>query len=146
MARTCVVRLAARRLTFPGQILPRSRGTRHVGLAAQSAFHTDLSGHGGYLLGENRQRLGHVVDRLGQCRDLALGLHRQALLQVAVGDGGHDLHDAADLFGQVGRHDVDVVRQVLPRTGDARHHRLAAELALGAHLTGHARHFRGEGD
>ena len=36
------------------------------------------------------------------------------------------------------------VRQVLPRAGDAGHHRLAAQLAFGADLARHARHFRGE--
>ena len=40
--------------------------------------------------------------------------------------------------------EVDVVGQVLPHAGDARHLRLAAELALGADLAGHAGHFAGE--
>ena len=42
-------------------------------------------------------------------------------------------------------HEVDVVGQVLPGAGDARHLRLAAELAFGADFAGDARHFRGEG-
>src|SRR5882762_5510632 len=46
----------------------------------------------GHLIGEGRQGVGHVVDRLGQGRDLALRLDREVLLQVAVGDRGHDLH------------------------------------------------------
>src|SRR5690606_33843808 len=46
--------------------------------------------------------------------------------------------------GEVGRHRVDVVGQVLPGTGDAGHLRLAAELALGADVAGHARYLRGE--
>jgi len=45
--------------------------------------------------------------------------HRQILLQIAVGDRGHDLDDAADLFGEVGGHDVDGVGQVFPSAGDA---------------------------
>ena len=44
---------------------------------------------------------------------------RELPLQVAVGDGGHDLRDAAHLVGQVRRHRVDVVGQVLPGAGDA---------------------------
>ena len=47
--------------------------------------------------------------------------------------------------GQVGGHEVDVVGQVLPGAGDARHLRLAAELAFGADLARDARDFRGEG-
>src|SRR5262249_25632009 len=55
-----------------------------------------------------------------------------------------DLGDVAHLRGQVRRHEVDVVGQVLPGAGDARHLRLAAELAFGADLAGDARHFPGE--
>ena len=64
--------------------------------------------------------------------------------QVAVGDRGHDLDDAAHLVGEVGGHDVDRVGEVLPRAGDAGHFGLAAELAFGADLARDARHFRGE--
>src|SRR6476469_7484473 len=49
--------------------------------------------------------------------------------------------NAANLLGEVAGHRVDVVGEVLPRAGDARHLRLAAELALGANLARHARHF-----
>src|SRR5262249_17830474 len=41
-------------------------------------------------------------------------------------------------------HHVDVVGQVLPAAGDAAHLGLAAELALGADLAGHARDLRGD--
>ena len=51
---------------------------------------------------------------------------------LAIG-GGH-VGDVADLAGQVRRHRVDVVGQVLPGAGDARHLGLAAELAFGADL------------
>ena len=67
---------------------------------------------------------------------------RQLALQVALRDRGHDLGDAAHLVGEVGRHQVDVVGEVLPRAADARHLRLAAELAFGADLARHAGHFR----
>ena len=40
--------------------------------------------------------------------------------------------------------EVDVVGQVLPGAGDALHVGLAAELAFGADLARHPRHFRGE--
>ena len=69
----------------------------------------------------------------------------QVLLEIAVGDGRHDLDDAAHLLGQVGGHDVHGVGQVLPGAGDAGHLGLAAELAFGADLARHARHFGGEG-
>src|SRR5207245_2859671 len=59
--------------------------------------------------------------------------------QVAVGDGGGDVGDVADLAGEVAGHGVDGVGQVLPRAGDTLHVRLAAELALRTYLAGHAR-------
>ena len=74
-----------------------------------------------------------------------LALTVRFCVEVAVGDGGHDLDDAAHLLGEVGGHDVDVVGEVLPRAGDAGHLRLAAELAFGADFARHARHFGGEG-
>ena len=88
-------------------------------LAAQLAFDADLARDRRHLLGEGRQRVGHAVDRVGERGDLALGLDDQLLLQVAVGDRGDDLDDAAHLRGQVARHEVDVVGEVLPDAGDA---------------------------
>ena len=127
-----------------GQVLPGAGGARHVGLAAQASFHADLARHAGDLVGEDGQGLGHVVDGLGQRRDLALRLDGEVLLQIAVGDRGHHLHDAAHLLGQVGRHHVHRIGQVLPGAGDAGHLRLAAEPAFGADLARHAGDLRGE--
>ena len=127
-----------------GQVLPGAGGAGHVGLAAEAAFDADLARHRGHLIGEGRQRVGHVVDGLGERRDLALRFHGEVLLEVAVGDRGHHLDDAAHLLGQVGGHDVDGVGQVLPGAGDAGHLGLAAELAFGADLARDARHLRGE--
>ena len=113
-------------------------------LTAKTPFHADLAGHGGDLIGENRERGGHVVDGFGESSDLTLGLHCEVLLEVAVRDSGHDLHDAAHLLGEVGRHDVYGVGEVLPGTGNARHLRLTAELTFGAHFARHAGHLRCE--
>ena len=128
-----------------GQILPGAGGARHVGLPAEPAFDADLARDRRHLVGEGLERAGHVVDGLGERRDLALRFHGEVLLQVAVGDRGHDLHDAAHLLGQVRRHDVDGVGQILPGAGDAGHLGLSAELAFGADFARDARHFRGEG-
>src|SRR5207253_1316392 len=69
----------------------------------------------------------------------------QLALQVAVGDGGDDAGDAADLVGQVAGHEIDVVGQILPGAGDAFDFGLATELAFGAHFAGDAGDFGGEG-
>src|SRR5213078_1898138 len=55
-----------------------------------------------------------------------------------------DLGDVADLRGQVRRHEVHVVGQVAPGTGDALDLRLTAELAFGTHLAGHPGDLVGE--
>ena len=52
-----------------------------------------------------------------------------------------DFGDVADLAGQVGGHEVDVVGEILPGAGHAGHLRLAAQLAFGADLAGDARDF-----
>ena len=67
------------------------------------------------------------------------------LRQVAVGDGRGHLGDVAHLAGQVAGHRVHAVGQVLPGAGHALHLGLAAELAFGADLAGHAGHLGGEG-
>jgi hypothetical protein len=110
-----------------GEMLPGAGRARHVGLTAEAAVHADLARHGRDLIGEGRERIGHVVDGLGQRRHFALRFHREILLEVAVGDRGHDLHDAAHLLGEIGGHDVDGIGEVFPGAGDAGHLRLAAE-------------------
>src|SRR5205807_7156092 len=57
--------------------------------------------------------------------------------------GGH-VGDVADLCGQVVRHRVDAVGQVLPRAGHAGHDRLAAEPSVGTDLAGDAGDLGGE--
>ena len=137
--------ICSQQVDVTGERFPRSRSARHVGLAAEAAVDAHLAGNGRDLIGEGRQRVGHVVDGLGERRDLALRFHRQVLLEVAVGDRGHHLDDAAHLLGEVRRHHVDGVGQVLPGAGDARHRCLAAQSAFGADFARHARHFRRKG-
>src|SRR4029079_898972 len=76
--------------------------------------------------------------------DLALHVHRDLLVEVPARHGRRHLGDVPDLGGEVLRHRVDVVGQVLPGTRDTGDFRLATQLPFGADLTGHAGHFRGE--
>src|SRR5581483_3281907 len=64
--------------------------------------------------------------------------------EVAARDGRRDVGDVADLVGQVRRHRVHVVGEVLPRAGHAGHFGLATELPFGADLAGDARDLGGE--
>src|SRR5690606_18398425 len=74
----------------------------------------------------------------------ALGIDGDFAGEIASGDGGGDFGDVADLIGEIGRHAVDVVGEILPRAGDAGNGRLAAELAVGADLARDAGDFGGE--
>ena len=128
-----------------GQVLPRAGDAGHDGLAAEPAVGADFARHARHFAGERAQLLDHRVERVLEQQDLAAHVDGDLLRQVAAGDGGRHFGDVADLRGQVGRHEVDVVGQVLPGAGDAGHLRLAAELAFGADFARDARHFRGEG-
>src|SRR6202042_2713663 len=94
--------------------------------------------------GEAVQLIDHGVDGLFQLQDLAAHVDGDLLREVPPRHRGRHVGDVAHLAGEVGGHRVDVVGEVLPGAGDARHLRLAAELAFGADLAGHARHFAGE--
>ena len=123
-----------------GEVAPQAGGAGHAGLAAELALDADLAGHVGHLVAEGRERIDHEVDGVGERGDFALRVDRQLALQVALRHRGHDLGDAAHLVGQVGRHQVHVVGEVLPRAADARHLRLTAQLAFGAHFARDAGH------
>ena len=127
-----------------GEVLPGAADALDAGLAAELAFGADLARHARHFRGERVELIDHRVDGVLQLENLALHVDGDLLRQVARRHGGGHFGDVADLPGQVGRHGVDVVGQVLPGAGDALDAGLAAELALGADLARHARHFRGE--
>src|SRR5262249_31940165 len=79
---------------------------------------------------ERVQLVDHRVDGLLQLQDLAPHVDGDLLGQVAARDRDRDVCDVAHLSGQVARHRVHVVGEVLPRAGHAEHLRLAAALAL----------------
>ena len=64
--------------------------------------------------------------------------------QVALGHRGGDVADGAHLAGQVAGQLVDVVGEVAPHAGGARHVGLAAQLALDADVARHAGDLVGE--
>ena len=66
-------------------------------MTTQPSVDTDLARHVRHLIGEDRQRVRHVVDRLAKRGDLTFGLHGEPLTEIAVCHGRHDLHDASDL-------------------------------------------------
>ncbi len=127
------------------EVLPGAGDAAHVRLTAEPPLGADLASDARDLAGEGVQLIDHRVDGLLQLEDLAAHVHGDLPRQVAVGDRRGDLGDVAYLRRQVARHEVDVVRQILPGAGDTRNLRLPAELALGADLARDARDFGGEG-
>src|SRR5213076_668496 len=136
--------IARHRVDLVGEILPHAADVLHLRLTAQLAFGTDLARHARHFRGERVELIDHGVDDLLQLQDLALDIRGDLARQVPVGDGGGNFRDVAHLAGEVTGHGVHAVGEILPGAGDARHHGLAAQLALGAHLARHARHFRGK--
>ncbi len=115
-----------------------------LGLAAELALGADLARDTGHLVGEGIELVDHRVHGVLELEDLALDVNGDLLGQVAVGDRRRDLGDVAHLAGQVAGHQVHVLGEVLPDATHALHLCLAAQLALGAHLAGDARHLGGK--
>ena len=63
----------------------------HLGLAAELALGAHLARHARDLVGERRELVDHRVDGVLQLEDLALGVDRDLLRQVAAGDRRRDL-------------------------------------------------------
>src|SRR6185312_10496490 len=108
-------------------------------------FGADLASDACDLAGERVELVDHRVDGLLQLQDLATHIDGDLSRKIAVGDGSGNLGDVTHLRRQIVRHEVDVVRQILPGAGDAAHVRLSAEPALGADFAGDAGHFAREG-
>src|SRR5262249_50563185 len=115
------------RIDAVGQVLPCAGDAEHVGLAAEPAFDGKRVVQGRRLGGEGVELVHHGVDGVLELQDFAAHVDRNLLGEVAAGDGGRHLGNVADLRGQVRRHRIDAVGQVLPCAGDAEHVGLAAE-------------------
>src|SRR5215468_5429747 len=132
---------------FTSTVILRDKSPRATAVVTSAMLRTcgaDLARDARHFGREGAELLHHRVQGVLEQQDLAAHVHRDLLREVAAGNGGGDLGDVADLCGEVRRHEVDVVGEVLPGAGDFRHFGLAAELAFGADLARDARHFGGE--
>jgi len=91
------------------------------------------------------QLIDHRVDRVLERERLAARFDRDLLGKISLGDRGGHRGNVSHLAGEISSERVDVVGQVLPRAGDARHLCLSTQLALGSHFARDARDFVGEG-
>src|SRR5207249_3602749 len=127
-----------------GQVFPGPGRPRHAGLTAEPALGADLARHPGDFRDRTGAVNGHHIDGVLELEDLALHFDGDLLGKIALLHGGRDVGDIAHLRGQVARHEIHVVGEVLPDATDAAHLCLAAQLALGANLACHPGDFRGE--
>src|SRR5262249_47086674 len=127
-----------------GQVLPDPGDAFHLCLAPQLALGTHLARNPRDLGGEGVELVDHDVDRVLKGVDLSSALAPHLPGKTPFAYAPRFLSDVADLVGQVGGHQVHAVGQVGPGAADAAHVGLAAQLALGPHLAGDARHLRGE--
>jgi hypothetical protein len=127
-----------------GEILPGAGHAHNHGLAAKFAVGTHFTSDARYFGRERAQLIHHRVDGFFELENFAAYVDRDLAGEIAAGHGGSNFSDIAHLASQVAGHRVDGVRQIFPRAGDARHLRLAAQFAVGADFTRHARHFGGE--
>src|SRR5262249_34422278 len=125
-----------------GQVLPGAGHTRHIGLTAEAALGADFARDARHFPGERAQLVRCCIERFLELQQLAAHVHGDLLGQVAVCNGGRYFGDVASLRGQVRCHEVDVVGQVLPGSGDFRHLSLATQLAFSSDFARDARHFR----
>src|SRR5690606_37039201 len=104
-----------------GEILPSSGHAADFGLTAEfsvssvvayfdytAVFYVSsaLSRYAGLFGCESVELVDHRVDGVFQLEDFALGIDGDFFGKIAVGDGGGDLGNVADLIGEVGRHAV----------------------------------------
>src|SRR5207253_2470996 len=105
---------------------------------------TNFAGDARDFGGETIELVHHRVDRVLQLQNFAAHVHGDFAREVALGHGGRNFGDIADLAGEIVGHGVDVVGQVLPRASHAWHHGLTPEFAVGTDFAGHAADFRSE--
>src|SRR5205085_2622579 len=126
-----------------GEVFPYTADALHLGLPAQLAFGAHLAGDARHLVRECIELVDHRVDGVLQLEDLAANVDGDLPRKVALLNRRGDLSDVAHLAGEVAGHEVHVFGEVFPDTADTFDVRLPTQLAVGAHLAGHARHLGG---
>ena len=146
MLRTWLVRLSAMELTESVRSFQVPATPGDVGLAAEDALGADLAGHAGDLVREGAQLVDHAVDGVGEgqrprpWRRPMIFCDRSPSATAVVTCG-----DVAHLVVRLSAMELTESVRSFQVPGDARHLGLAAELALGADLAGHAGDLGGEG-
>ena len=121
-----------------GKVLPRARDSENVGLTAEPPFGTDFTSHARHFAGEGVELIHHRVDRVLDLQDFTADVDRDLLTQIAFDDGRGHLRDIAKLHGQIARHCVYGIGEVLPCAGHSGDACLTAQLAVCSDFTRNA--------
>src|SRR5262249_24437873 len=124
--------------------LPRSRYAGDLGLAAEFSLGADFTRYPRNFGRKAVELVHHRIDGFLELEDFAFDVDGDLAGEVPAANGSGHLGNVSDLPGEIRRHEVDVVREVLPGTGHAPNHRLTTQLAFGADFARYPRHFRGE--
>ena len=127
-----------------GEILPRTGDAADLGLSAELSFGTDLARDARHLGCEGVELVDHRVDGVFELENFTAHVDGDLARKIAVGDGGRDFGDVADLVREVAGHRVDRVGKVLPRAADALTDGLSAESSFGTDFARDARDLRRE--
>src|SRR6185436_3252659 len=130
------------RVHVVGQVFPRSGHATHISLAAEFSFTTYFTRHTRNFRSERVQLVDHRVDGVLEFEDFALDVDGDLLGKIAVRNRGGHVSDVAHLAGKIAGHEVHVVSQVLPGSGNADHLRLTAQPPFCSYLASDARNFR----
>src|SRR5262249_45588396 len=112
-----------------GEILPHAAHALYLSLATELSFRSDFARHAGHLAREGIELAHHAVDGVLKLQNLAAHVDGDLARKVALGNGGGDLGDVADLRGQIAAHGVHGVGKILPDASHALHLRLTSEFS-----------------
>jgi hypothetical protein len=142
MLRTWVVRFAGKHVHVVGEVFPGTRNALHFRLPAELPLGAHLLCNARDFCGKRVELIDHLVDDVFNLQNLAFDVDGDLLSEVAAGDRRGDLRHVAKLHGEIRRHRVHVVGQIVPRSEHPLHVGLPTQLSLGAHLLRDARDFR----
>ena len=136
--------VASHRVHRVRQIFPGAGHSGHHCLPAEFSIGSDFSRHTRYFRCERAQLIHHRIDGLFELQNLAANVDRNLAGQVTARHSRGDFSDVTNLTGKVAGHQVHIVGEVFPSTGNVGNLRLSAEFAFRSHFAGDARHLGGE--
>ena len=123
-----------------GERSPRAGRAGHFRLAAELSLSAHFLGDARHFVSEDTERVHHRVDGVLELENLTTHFDGDLLREVSLGDCRRHEGDVSDLARQVSGERIHVVCEILPRTSDAGHVRLPAQLSFRSHVARDSRH------